>query len=169
MKIAGAMLIIITAYMIGRIKRGSALVGERVLDQIIQLFKEIKSSIEHSVGSLVNTITTSSCKEVYNKLGFLAKVAVDQKTGLYLGEVLCRAFDSWEYAASLTKDERAIITGVFNVIGSDSGKSEVTKLDFAVERLEELHKARRENNKKHKGYYETVFTLAGIAAAILLI
>ena len=169
MKTAGAVVIIVAAYIFGHMKRGTKLESERILGQMVKLMGEIKSSVEHSAASLVHTITTCAYKEAYNKLGFLAKAVVDPRTDLYLGEVLCDALQNWENASLLSRDERSLIIGVLCEIGSDCGKNETAKLGFAIERLEETLETRRESNKKHKGYYETIFTLAGIAAAILLI
>lgn len=169
MKAVGAVIVIVASYVLGHSKRSGMLLGERIIDQIIQLFKELKSAVEYSAGSMVTHIETCAYKESYDKLGFLAAAAVNPNADVNLGDSLCDAFEEWENAPLVNRDEKSAIKGLFDEIGSDSSKCELAKLDFAIERLTASLAIRRSNNEKHKGYYETLFTLTGIAVAILLI
>ena len=165
---AGAMIIVVAGYWLGHSRRSGLMLAETVLDQFIQLFKELRGTVEFSAGGMAEHIALCAAKESYRKLEFL-KAALTAPPGRNLGENLVEAFENWETAARLSQDERSVVYGLLAELGSDSARYELAKLDFALERLDAALEQRREENKKHKGYYEIIFTLAGIAVAILLI
>lgn len=169
MKTVGAIVIIVTSYILGHARRGIMLLGAEIVDQFVQLFKELRSAIAHGMGSLTALLETCAYKESYNKLTFLAMISSNPKAADNLCDALCDAFEDWESRNSLTKDEAAVISGLLQNIGESGAQNELAKLDFAIERLEQALQGRCTLNEKRKGFYETVFTLTGAALAILLI
>lgn len=168
MRVVGAMIIVVAGYFFGYSRRSGLVLAETVLDQLIELLKELRGAVEFSADGLAEHLTVCAAKESYRKLGFL-KMALDAPQGRSLGENLNGAFGQWDTAARLTGDERTVIGGLLAELGNDSTRAELAKLDFALDRLDAALEQRREYNKKHKGYYEIIFTLAGIAVAIMLI
>lgn len=162
------MVLVVAGYLLGHARRSGLVLAETVLDQLIQLFKELRGAVEFSAGGMAEHMAVCAAKESYRKLEFL-KIALAASPGRSLGNNLTEAFERWETAARLTGDERAVVCGLLAGLGSESARGELAKLGFALERLETALEQRREYNKKHKGYYEIIFTLTGIAVAIMLI
>jgi len=169
MKVAGAIVIIIASYIIGYSRRSAMLLGEKIIGQFIHLIKEIKSSVEYGVGSLADLVASSADKESYDKLTFLSKACASDEMHSSLSGALCTAFDGWEHSQTLSKDERAVVKTLLSDIGKSSSDGEISKLDFAAERLKASLETRHEFNSHRRGYYETIYLLAGIAIAIIII
>ena len=169
MKIVGAVVIIIASYIIGYLRRSNMLLGEKIISQLIHLIKEIKNSVEYGVGSLSEFFEKCAYRESYDKLTFINKACNSDEMNYSLSGALCAALNDWEHVSLITKDEMSVIRALFENIGKDLSGNEISKLDFAAERLKAALDARHELNSKRRGYYETIYVLAGIAVAILLI
>jgi stage III sporulation protein AB len=168
-KAAGALVVIVASYIAGRFKRADMLLGERITAQLIRFLGELKNAVQYRAGSLVAAVGECAAKESCDQLGFLADAAFGPDVDSGLGWALTSAFSRWNRLPLLTREEREALNGLFSELGSGFSSSEISRIELAAERLKASLEARRAANDKKRGYYETLFTLAGIALAIVLI
>ncbi len=165
----GAVFIIGAAYILGVSIQKKMVTGEKVVGELEVFFSDLRTAIGYNCASIPTQIVRCADKEYLENLTFLNGLTESSFRDQTLSEVLDERFARWEFAPSISKDERSLVRTVFAQLGRRNVDSEIAQLDYARDQMKQFREKRRVMNEKRKGFYEAVFTLAGIAVAILLL
>ena len=169
MKLIGAVCIVIASFFLGYTRRASKLKGEKIAFAFSELYSDIADSIEYRSRELGEVLDVLCAAEKYARLDFLVESCRLRDAGGNLHEALCGGFTRSDCAGSLNVDERAEAFEVLGSLGCETDALSVNRLRAAAERFTVFARARHDVNKSRNGYYEVLYTLAGAAAAIVLL
>ncbi|MEG1557799.1 MAG: hypothetical protein RR058_04695 [Oscillospiraceae bacterium] len=169
MRYAAALFVVISGFVLGKMKRESSERTARITVKLAELLNEFMENIRYSGCSYIALIEKLSVSESFAELGFLRKCADMLENGEELSVSLKMCFDEWEGSGCLGGNEKSLTIEAFSEIGLFCKKQEESRLVVCRDKLFECAAVRQEELKKHKGLYESVYTLAGIAAAVAVI
>ncbi len=169
-KIIGGVIIILALTMAGAVvARGYSLRVEqlRTLQCCLKVF-------ENEVVFMSNPICQAFMNIYYtqkNQIGFIFKNTADNlrsKTGL-------TACEAWEASirqnlgsTSLTKEDKAVLTGFGNMLGCSDRNGQVSNINMTIEKLKLQESKAEEIRKKYGSMYYKLGILGGLAIVILL-
>ncbi|NLC79421.1 MAG: hypothetical protein GX683_06835 [Ruminococcaceae bacterium] len=169
MKALGIVLIIFVSFLLGYGKRSEQLKGERLTELFSDLFGEIKYQISYSGNPLTEILISLSSTEKYSKFNFISDALNRLKNeNKPIANALVEAFDGSAVKAVLSGEERECVQNVFSDFAKKSKEREVEKLEEARRFFLKSAEDKRAANDKKRGYYETLYTLAGTVIAIIL-
>ncbi len=169
MKFIGAVCIVVAGFFLGYTRRAAQVKSERTVWALSQLFGELADSIEYRARALGEVLDLLCAAEKYAALDFLPACCRLRDAGETLHDALCKSFLHSACAASLSGGEHGEALEVLRALGCETDVLAVNRLRAAGERFAGFARARRDANSRRAGYYETIYTLAGAAAAIALL
>lgn len=169
MKIVGALFIVAASFVFGFMRRSGYLKEELLLKKLSELLYEIRDNIEFRSNALKDVIINCAVNDKYADLDFLPLTLEKLDSGETLKVAITNAFEESDCAAKLKKSEGLELIELFTSMGSDVEDVVIQNIDYVISRLNETKQQLSEQNKKQKGYYETLYTLAGAAAAVALL
>lgn len=169
MKLVGALFIVASAFVLGALIRGGKLRAEQMLRSLILFLKNIQDNIEYKTNPLREVVARCAVNDRYAALDFLPDTLRKLDAGANLKNALCLSFDQSDCAAKLGAGDAQEVMRLFEGMGGEVDDVVLQSIHYTATRLEESLDAKAEQNKKQKGYYESLFTLAGAAIAVMLI
>lgn len=169
MKLFGAVFIIFSSFILGVSKRNSQLRCAKIIEQFIRWCEALKDNIEYKSLSLSDFVDRTAVSERYALLDFLPISCQLSDKGKTIREALVNALVNSSSYLMLNGEEKQEMVTLFNEIGSDTDISEIQKLSISVANLSGILEQRKQHNNSRKGFYESIFTLAGAAVSIVLL
>ncbi len=169
MKLVGALFLVVSAYVLGALIRAEKLRGEEILRTLLLFLRRVRDNIEYGASPLRELVDRCAADERYAALDFLPGALGRLEAGEPLKTALCGAFWDSDCATKLDKGDAQELGRLFEQIGESLDAVAVRSLDYLGSRLQDSLALRQEQNKKQKGFYESLCSLAGAAVAILLL
>lgn len=169
MKLLGLLTIIAVGYLFGATKRKTMLLREEYTARFLLLFGEMKYVFKYKSSSLVDSLFDSAQNDDNKRLAFMEAAEQSVRDNKSLNASLVEAFRQSTEKKYLNANEIKEIEEAFRVFGTQSEEKELEKLEYVILKLKETLEAKRAENKSKKGYFETIYSLAGVALSIMLI
>ena len=169
MKLIGALFVVASAFALGALLRAGKLREEKILRTLLAFLKDLRDNIEFKTNALRDVVAHCALNDRYAMLDFLPDTLSRLDAGANLKNALCAAYEHSECAARLDEGDARELTQLFGCMGGEIDEIVLQSIGYTCARLEESISAKAEQNKKQKGYYESLFALAGAAVAIMLV
>ena len=168
LKFIGAGLLFLPPFLIGIFCSAKLSRRVLVLEQLVRFFCALETEMKFTKERIDVILRKLSGHENLSALTFIP-AAVQKLPAIPLPLALCSAIEQSAEEMLLSKDEAESLAAFCSALGSTDFDGQQKNIQlYNAEFLQYLHDARLQKDKKG-GFYRTLGTLAGAAAAILVI
>lgn len=168
MKALGMLVIVMAGFALGYARRADMLRREQILNELGALAAAFRANAQYEHDSALVCLERFAAGERGCTLSFLPLVLEDVDSGELLGAALKNRYTEWRERDHLNMSFSAEIADFLGGLAASSRQTEINRCAYIESRVaEELTSVRGENSQR-RGYYETVYTLAGAAVSIAL-
>ena len=168
MKVFGMLVIVIAGFALGYSRRADMLKRERVLAELGALAAAFRVNAQFEHESALVCLERFAASERADALSFLPLALEDADGGELLGTALKNRYHEWRERDRLSSGLSSEIADFLEGLAASSKQTEINRCAYIEGRVAEELTAVRGENAQRRGFYETVYTLAGAAVAIAL-
>ena len=168
MKALGILFIVMAGFAMGYSRRADMLARERVLSELGALAAAFRANAQYEHDSALVCLEKFAVSERGSTLSFLPLALEDADGGELLGTALKNRYLEWRERERINTSLSAETADFLEGLAASSRQTEINRCAYIESRVAEEFSAVRGENAQRRGFYETVYTLAGAAVAIAL-
>ena len=161
-------IVVMAGFALGYSRRADMLRRERVLSELGALAAAFRANAQYEHDSALVCLEKFAASERAAALSFLPLALEDADGGELLGAALKNRYLEWRERERLTASLAADTADFLEGLAASSRQTEINRCAYIESRVAEELTAVRGENAQRRGFYETVYTLAGAAVAIAL-